>query len=451
LLTFTPMNALIPQLVTVAAVDDSVVEGAHASIIAHSASSSDSHYNGLPISDVVVNVIDNDVAAPAQIVISELMFNPATDESGAHSPEWIEVVNTSTSATDLVGWRFDDEDATNWGAIPGGTILNSNQIAVFFDSSFTTAAAFRADWSVPASALVVGISWGNLANNPSATNEILQLIDNLNQQIDIVNFDDANPWPSAADGPSIYLKNLAADNNVGSNWARSTTVAKAVSPTGGLFSSADVGSPGRIFTAGDYNLNGVTDATDYVLWRKTLGSNAILNADGSGPTVGTPNGIVDQADYTFWRANFGALGVLNGGLGSSSELAGGEENEAMAAASLLSAPSTTSSAPGPLLVTLSQESRAIGAAVTNDGGENPPLTAVVQSRHPSQWRATPTAVDRVDPLLSLGRSTALSPRTDEGFASHHTASEDRCAVIDQLFATFDDVRVLASHRRISSK
>ena len=158
------------------------VEGVHTSIITHTAVSADSHYNGLTISNVVANIVDNDVAPPTSIVISEIMFNPATDEGGPGSPEWIEVVNTGASAVDLGGWLFDDEDATNWGAIPAGTILNPNQIAVFFDSSFTTAATFRAEWSVPAGALVVGISWGSLANSPSPTNEILKLLNNISVQ-----------------------------------------------------------------------------------------------------------------------------------------------------------------------------------------------------------------------------------------------------------------------------
>ncbi len=297
-LTFTPANALIPQTITVSAVDDVAIEGNHTSVITHTVTSADSQYNGLAVSSVIANIVDNDLSSSTSIVISELMYNPASDETSPGVGEWIEIVNTGASATDLSGWLFDDEDATNWGAIPSGTILNPNQVAVFFDSAFATAATFRAEWSVPASSLVIGIDWGSLGNTPSATNEILQLLDNFGVEVDVVNYDDTSPWPSAADGPSIYLKNLAADNNVGSNWARSTTTAKAVSPTGGTFSNADVGSPGRVFTAGDYNLNGVVDASDYVLWRKTLGTTN-PQADGSGPTVGVPNGIVDQADYTF--------------------------------------------------------------------------------------------------------------------------------------------------------
>jgi hypothetical protein len=53
---------------------------------------------------------------------------------------------------------------------------------------------------------------------------------------------------------------------------------------------------------GDYNRNGVVDAADYVVWRKTLGQNVPngTGADGDG------NGVVQPNDYNFWRARFGS-------------------------------------------------------------------------------------------------------------------------------------------------
>jgi hypothetical protein len=50
---------------------------------------------------------------------------------------------------------------------------------------------------------------------------------------------------------------------------------------------------------GDYNLNGVVDAPDYVIWRKLLGSQTNLAADGD------LSGTVDEADYGFWLPRFG--------------------------------------------------------------------------------------------------------------------------------------------------
>jgi hypothetical protein len=57
------------------------------------------------------------------------------------------------------------------------------------------------------------------------------------------------------------------------------------------------------FAPGDYNQNGVVDAADYVVWRKTLGDTVVepfSGADGNG------NSMIDESDYQVWRSNFGA-------------------------------------------------------------------------------------------------------------------------------------------------
>ena len=63
--------------------------------------------------------------------------------------------------------------------------------------------------------------------------------------------------------------------------------------------------------AGDYNKNGVVDAADYVLWRKTLNQPAVpagTGADGDG------NGTVGPEDFDYWRERFG--NTSGSGLGS---------------------------------------------------------------------------------------------------------------------------------------
>jgi hypothetical protein len=68
---------------------------------------------------------------------------------------------------------------------------------------------------------------------------------------------------------------------------------------------------------GDYNRNGVVDAADYALWRKTLNSSASplgSGADGNG------DGSINVADYTFWRQHFGQVSqlIVNTGSGAGS-------------------------------------------------------------------------------------------------------------------------------------
>jgi serralysin len=62
---------------------------------------------------------------------------------------------------------------------------------------------------------------------------------------------------------------------------------------------------------GDYNHDGVVDATDYTIWRSELGQTGSgLAADGNGDNK------VDAADYTIWQSNFGHTSAGSGSLAS---------------------------------------------------------------------------------------------------------------------------------------
>lgn len=61
-LTFTPANWNVAQTVTVTAVDDAVIEGAHTGSVAFAVTSTDTSYNGFAVASVAVNITDNDAA-----------------------------------------------------------------------------------------------------------------------------------------------------------------------------------------------------------------------------------------------------------------------------------------------------------------------------------------------------------------------------------------------------
>jgi predicted extracellular nuclease len=67
-LTFTALNATVPQTVTVAAIDDAIVEGSHSSTISFVTASADANYNDLVVPPVAVAITDND-AAPAPLTL----------------------------------------------------------------------------------------------------------------------------------------------------------------------------------------------------------------------------------------------------------------------------------------------------------------------------------------------------------------------------------------------
>jgi hypothetical protein len=226
----------------ITAVDNSVANGARLVTVSANAA-------GFVNASSTLTINDNEVA---NVVISEIMYNPAGAEPRT---EWIELYNRGSTVVDLSNWYLDDEDTSNWGAFAAGTQLQPGQVGVVYNSFFgsNTESLVRSEWSIPASAAAIGVFWGSLANDPNIAtgNEVLGLRDEANNFQDLVSFDDTVPvatgWPVNTNGVSIYLTDLSADNNVGTNWAQSVVgVAGAVNALGPTFNVADIGSPGTV-------------------------------------------------------------------------------------------------------------------------------------------------------------------------------------------------------------
>jgi formylglycine-generating enzyme required for sulfatase activity len=69
-----------------------------------------------------------------------------------------------------------------------------------------------------------------------------------------------------------------------------------------IASVLDPPGPSDPVLPGDYNDDGTVNATDYVVWRKHLGSTSITLPNDTTP------GSVMQVDYNVWRENFGEVG-----------------------------------------------------------------------------------------------------------------------------------------------
>jgi Ca2+-binding RTX toxin-like protein len=80
--TFTPDNWNLAQAVTVQAIDDSIFEGNHSGKVSHTASSADSAYNDVTISDLPASIADNDVST-AGVVVTPTNGTTTVVESGA--------------------------------------------------------------------------------------------------------------------------------------------------------------------------------------------------------------------------------------------------------------------------------------------------------------------------------------------------------------------------------
>ena len=116
-LMFTPASWDTPQTVTVTAVDDSVIEGAHTATITHSTASTDGDYNGIAIPNVTANVTDNDAAS---VIATESGGSTIVDEAGSTSDSYTVVLGSTPSGNVAVTVAPDDQ--TDLGAVAGSPI-----------------------------------------------------------------------------------------------------------------------------------------------------------------------------------------------------------------------------------------------------------------------------------------------------------------------------------------
>jgi hypothetical protein len=70
-LTFTSTNWNVPQSITITAVDDTFVEGAHTGTINHLITSTDPEYSGMSMADVVASITDNDQYKVSIVKVSD--------------------------------------------------------------------------------------------------------------------------------------------------------------------------------------------------------------------------------------------------------------------------------------------------------------------------------------------------------------------------------------------
>jgi hypothetical protein len=145
-------------------------------------------------------------AAPADVVINELMYGPASEVDG---DEFLELYNRGPDPVDLSGWSFSGITLT----FPAGTTIAGNGFIVVAKD----AARYQATYG---GAAPNAIYTGSLSNG----GETISLRDASTAVIDTVTYDDVAPWPGTSDeqGASLELIDPALDNNDYLNWAGST-------------------------------------------------------------------------------------------------------------------------------------------------------------------------------------------------------------------------------------
>lgn len=139
------------------------------------------------------------------IVITEIMYNPP--ESGNDSLEFVELYNNTETTVNLEGFYFSKGIEF---VFPTVEILPDTFLLVAINSN-----AMMSTFGVES------LQWTSGALNNSG--EELELMDQFNNLVDFVPFDDYLPWDTMADGrgPSLTLCNPDADNSQAYNWTAS--------------------------------------------------------------------------------------------------------------------------------------------------------------------------------------------------------------------------------------
>lgn len=187
-------------------------------------------------------------AAAGNVAISEIHYNPP---GAADDTEFVELLNISTSRVDLSGVRFTGAMIFTFGSV----VLEPGQRICMVENETAFRSAYGA---VP----IIGGQWSGALNNGG---DIIALISASDAEIETVSYDDALPWPPAADGDGPSLVRINAQQPpAAANWRPSAA-------TGGNPGGSDVESlaawlASRGLTANaDPDANGLTAAMEFSL------------------------------------------------------------------------------------------------------------------------------------------------------------------------------------------
>ncbi len=167
------------------------------------------------------------------LVLTEIMYNPP--ESGNDSLEFLEIYNNGEELVNLEGIYFSQGIEY---VFPSVEILPDTFLLLSIDS-LVMMETFN----------VEAFQWtaGALSNGGEAI-EMKDMFDNV---IDFVEYDDALPWDTLADGqgPSLTLCNPDADNNVAENWTHSVNLAAINSVGDSIWATPGFGCQVSLFAS----------------------------------------------------------------------------------------------------------------------------------------------------------------------------------------------------------
>lgn len=194
--------------------------------------------------------------ASAEVIISEIMFNPASKEDpNGNVVEWVELYNSGEVPLDVSGWYLQDEDGKTVG-LPRNTTIKAGEAIVLVPVGMDEE-KFHAAWGKGIVVHSLG-GWtkagmNGLGNNPGEKNELLSLRKADGTMADDAHYKIEGDWPKPprGGGASLVLKPDAMNskaNDSGKNWvyAEAGKLGAKNNTKTEEFNGKDTGSPGVV-------------------------------------------------------------------------------------------------------------------------------------------------------------------------------------------------------------
>ncbi len=269
----------------------------------------------------------------AQIVVNEIMYNPASHSA---REEWVELLNTSSTNVDLSGWTIsggiDFAFTANTIIGPGRFLVVAADRAAFL-ARFPTATNVVGSWLTITIKTVNGRSLTNATPVLSNSRNSVNLNNAAGDRVDSVTYADAGDWAtrrlappdgfgrrgwiwtSDADGlgSSLELRNPALPNQYGQNW----TTSPVGSPT-----------PGRANTSATANIPPLVVEVNHapIIPRSSdpvtitarvidesssgLAVNLYSRVDSASPSSFVPSQMFDDGNHNDASAGDGIYGIV---------------------------------------------------------------------------------------------------------------------------------------------
>ena len=145
------------------------------------------------------------------VVINEINYRSSPD----FNPEdWVELYNSTDGAIDIGLWEFKDNNFYNVFTIPDNIELLSEQYLVLCKDTFTFSQLF------PSVSNVIG----DFEFGLNGDGELVRLFDSNGLLVDMVEYDDIEPWPiepGGGTGKTLELINPLQDNALEEHWKAS--------------------------------------------------------------------------------------------------------------------------------------------------------------------------------------------------------------------------------------